>query len=149
MWYLFQGIPLYQHNILVLIVVNARTMAPIALESPERAHSLPKDRLVGSDIPSRILHRDLHTAPQRVTKALGLYLSLENGQSILDATGGAAVACIGHGDDRVKRAIARQMDEVSYCHSLFFSSTGAEGLGRELVLSTDGKMSKAFIVSSG
>ena len=66
-----------------------------------------------------------------------------------DATGGAAVACIGHGDPSVKDAVVRQMDEVSYCHSLFFSSSGAENLAKLLINSTNGVMTRAFIVSSG
>jgi len=59
------------------------------------------------------------------------------------------VACLGHGNKRVKDAIAKQMDVVSYCHSLFFSTSAAEALAKELVASTHGEMAKAFIVSSG
>ncbi|MCJ1420560.1 hypothetical protein MMC32_006917 [Xylographa parallela] len=98
---------------------------------------------------SAVLHRDLHHAPLRVIAAKGNYLTLENGRQIFDATGGAAVACIGHGDLSVKEAVAQQMDEVSYCHSLFFSSSGAENLAQILIDSTHGVMARAFIVSSG
>jgi len=41
------------------------------------------------------------------------------------------------------------MDTVSYCHSLFFSTSAAEDLAAELIAGTDGKMAKSFIVSSG
>ena len=98
---------------------------------------------------SHLLHRNLHELPHRVTSAQGLYLTLSNGQHILDATGGAAVSCLGHGNARVKAAIATQMDIVSYCHSLFFSTACAEELATELCRGTDGVMAKAFIVSSG
>ncbi|KAI9880262.1 MAG: hypothetical protein M1830_004607 [Pleopsidium flavum] len=98
---------------------------------------------------SAMLHRNLKEEPHKVISAQGNYLTLDNGQRVLDATGGAAVACLGHGNDRVKKAIAAQMDEVSYCHSLFFGSTSGEGLARELIDSTHDHMSKAFIVSSG
>ncbi|MCJ1476617.1 hypothetical protein MMC13_005284 [Lambiella insularis] len=98
---------------------------------------------------SAVLHRSLHTAPLKVISAQGSYLTLEDGQQILDATGGAAVACIGHGDPSVKEAVMKQMDQVSYCHSLFFSSSGAENLAKLLIDSTEGVMAKAFIVSSG
>jgi 4-aminobutyrate aminotransferase-like enzyme len=46
---------------------------------------------------SAVLHRSLHHEPLRVISAKGNYLHLNNGQKIFDATGGAAVACIGHG----------------------------------------------------
>jgi adenosylmethionine-8-amino-7-oxononanoate aminotransferase len=98
---------------------------------------------------SAVLHRDLHRDPSKVVRASGNYLTLGNGQVILDATGGAAVSCIGHGSQRVKNAIAAQLDETAYCHTLLFTSSGAEGLARVLVDSTHGEMAKAFIVSSG
>jgi len=101
------------------------------------------------DNKSAVLHRHLHNPPKRVISAKGNYLTLENGRKIFDATGGAAVACIGHGNESVKAAVARQMDQVSYYHSLFFSSSGAENLANVLIDSTGGVMSKVFIVSSG
>ncbi|GME31660.1 Aminotransferase [Neofusicoccum parvum] len=98
---------------------------------------------------SGILHRNLKQLPLKVVGAAGNYITLSNGQRILDATGGAAVSCLGHGDPRVKAAVMRQMDETAYCHSLFFSTAAAEALGKELIKSTNGEMAKAFIVSSG
>lgn len=100
-------------------------------------------------IESKVLHRSLHEQPKKVVKAQGTYLYLENGQKILDATGGAAVACLGHDHSAVKEGIAAQMDKFSYCHSLFFSSDVGEDLCKLLVDSTNGQMSKALIVSSG
>lgn len=96
-----------------------------------------------------VLHRSLHRAPLRVISASGLYLTLDTGQRILDATGGAAVACLGHGNTRVNAAIARQMSQFSYVHSMVFSSGPAEELAKLLTESTHGHMTKAFIVSSG
>lgn len=49
---------------------------------------------------SAVLHRSLHHDPARVVKAQRHILTLSSGQDIVDATGGAAVACIGHGDVR-------------------------------------------------
>ena len=49
---------------------------------------------------STVLHRSLHQDPLRVTSSKGNFLHLSNGQKIFDATGGAAVACLGHGDER-------------------------------------------------
>ncbi len=98
---------------------------------------------------SAFLHRNIREEPHKVVSAEGNYLTLDNGQRILDATGGAAVACLGHGNRQVKEAVAAQMDVVSYCHSLFFGSGSGEGLARHLIDSTQGRMSKAFIVSSG
>jgi len=98
---------------------------------------------------SAFLHRHLHNPPKRIVSAKGNYLKLEDGRKMFDATGGAAVACIGHGDESVKAAVARQMDQVSCCHLLFFSSSGAESLATALIESTGAVVAKAFIVSSG
>lgn len=99
--------------------------------------------------PSAVLHRDLHAEPEEVREASGLYLTLSNGRKILDASGGAAVSCIGHGDSRVQNAIAHQVTHLDYCHTLFFSCRPTEELARQLVDSTGGRMSRAYIVSSG
>jgi adenosylmethionine-8-amino-7-oxononanoate aminotransferase len=98
---------------------------------------------------SYTLHRSLHKKPHTVVSAEGLYLTLSNGQKILDASGGAAVSCLGHGNARVKAAITKQMEVVSYCHTLFYSTSAAEELAEELCAGTGGEMTKAFIVSSG
>ena len=98
---------------------------------------------------SSVLHRSLHHDPLKVVSASGLYLTLSNGQKILDATGGAAVSCLGHGHERIKNAIKEQMEQVSYCHSLFFGTDAAEELAKELVQSTNGEMQKVFVISSG
>jgi adenosylmethionine-8-amino-7-oxononanoate aminotransferase len=51
--------------------------------------------------------------------------------------------------DRVRRAVADQMDSVSYCHSLFYGTSAVETLANLLIRSTDGEMAKAFFISSG
>ena len=98
---------------------------------------------------SAVLHRSLHALPKRVVSASGIYLTLADGSRILDATGGAAVACVGHSNAAVKQAMIDQVDTVSYCHSLFYATPAAEDLARSLVESTGGTMARLFIVSSG
>lgn len=49
---------------------------------------------------SFVLNRSLHQDPLQVESAKGNHLHLSDGQSVFDATGGAAVACLGHGNER-------------------------------------------------
>lgn len=42
-----------------------------------------------------------------------------------------------------------QMNQVSYCHSLFYGTTATEDLANLLIESTGGEMARAFIISSG
>lgn len=98
---------------------------------------------------SAVLYRTLRERPKTVIGSSGNYLHLENGQAIFDASGGAAVSCLGHGNERVKQAMMAQLEANAYSYSLFFSSPAGEKLAKLLVDSTDGVMSKALIVSSG
>jgi Aminotransferase class-III len=105
---------------------------------------------MGEATQSGYLYKQFHNdAYLTVESASGIWLNLANGQRILDATCGAAVTSIGHGDARVKRAIVAQLDEVSYCHPGFFKTSIAEQLANFLVDSTKGKMARACITGSG
>lgn len=44
---------------------------------------------------SAVLHRDLHHDFPELLRAEGHYLYLKDGRKIFDASGGAAVACVG------------------------------------------------------
>ena len=72
------------------------------VDQPERSKVQPTlfPSLGPSGSHSGVLHRSLHHDPLRVVAAKGNFLELNNGQSIFDATGGAAVSCLGHGDER-------------------------------------------------
>ncbi|KAJ5523699.1 hypothetical protein N7494_010349 [Penicillium frequentans] len=98
---------------------------------------------------SAVLHRDSQFIPKKAVGGKGSYIFLEDGTKFLDSTGGAAVSCLGHGNKTVQQAIKDQMDQISYCHSAFFGTDVAEELARLLVDSTEGRMSKLFVVSSG
>ena len=124
-------------------------MSPHAVLNDGNAVIVPDEQQTKTIDKSHVLHRSLHNKPHTVVAAQGLYLTLSNGQKILDATGGAAVSCLGHNHPRVKAAIAKQQDTVSYCHSLFFGTQAGEELADELVRGTNGKMARCFIVSSG
>ncbi|KAI0144301.1 exocyst complex protein exo70 [Xylariaceae sp. FL1272] len=103
-----------------------------------------------SDIPaSAVLHRSLGAEFPLITGGDGNYVVLEDGRRIFDASGGAAVACIGHGDSRVHDAIANQLKKISYCSTIFYTTDVCEKLCRELVDSAGGSMKRAYIVNSG
>jgi adenosylmethionine-8-amino-7-oxononanoate aminotransferase len=98
---------------------------------------------------STVLHRDLHHSPIEVVSASGLYFTCSDGRKIVDATGGAVVSCIGHGDARVQKAMTAQTQGLDYIHSMIFSCPVSEDLCKLLVYSTDGAMAKAYMLSSG
>ena len=124
---------------------------PLAFTNTSQDSNGPKPQSHGPSCTttSAVLHRDLHETPKQVVGASGLYLTLSNGRRIIDATGGAAVSCIGHGDQRVRDVISSQIATLDYCHSLCFSCPSSEALARTLIDSTQGAMARVFIVNSG
>lgn len=119
--------------------------APLAEDPTEPGSNWLKD----SKTSSSVLHRTIKIPPRQVTSADGKYLTFSDGHTILDSTCGAAVACIGYNDKRVKRAMMDQMDKFAYCNSMFFGHPVGEELASELIQGTCGVMSKAYIMCSG
>lgn len=85
----------------------------------------------------------------QVVSANNKHLTFSNGHTIMDTTCGAAVACIGYGNKRVKDAMVAQIDKFAYCNSMFYGHPIGEELATELIRGTDGVMSKAYIMCSG
>ena len=52
--------------------------------------------------------------PLRIARTEGAWLYTEEGQAILDASGGAIVANVGHGRREVAEAYARELERASY-----------------------------------
>jgi hypothetical protein len=96
-----------------------------------------------------VLYTKIDVRPPEIVRSEGNYLETSDGRKIFDASGGAAVACVGHNDPRVKEAIIAQLGQTAYVYSPFFTVPAAEEIATFLTESTGGAMSKVFIVSSG
>jgi adenosylmethionine-8-amino-7-oxononanoate aminotransferase len=97
---------------------------------------------------SRVLHRT-NTAPPAAIAGEGIRLRLDDGREIIDASGGAAVACLGHGNKRIAAAIAEQAAAMAYAHTGFFTSRPAEALADILLKDEPGGLTQAWFCSSG
>ena len=98
---------------------------------------------------SRVLHRSLRETPPKAIGGEGVYLFAEDGRRIIDASGGAAVSCLGHQHPRVITAMAEQASTLAYAHTAFFSSEPAEALAERLVGHEPGGLAYAYFVSGG
>ena len=98
---------------------------------------------------SHVLHRSLRQVPPRAIGGEGVYLITEDGTRVLDASGGAAVSCLGHQHPRVIEAMAKQASKLAYAHTAFFSSEPAERLAEMLVGHEPGGLAYAYFVSGG
>ncbi len=97
---------------------------------------------------SRVLHRSGAIPPVAV-RGEGIYLHTADGRAIIDASGGAAVAALGHGNRRVAAAIARQAETMAYAHTGTFSNQPAEDLAEMLLAEEPGGLTRAWFCSSG
>jgi adenosylmethionine-8-amino-7-oxononanoate aminotransferase len=98
---------------------------------------------------SRIIHRSLRTEPEVATGGQGMHLLGADGRRIIDGSGGAAVACLGHGHPAVLAAMAAQAQRLSYAHTVFFTTEAAEELAEVLVGHEPGGLSHVYFTSSG
>jgi adenosylmethionine-8-amino-7-oxononanoate aminotransferase len=79
----------------------------------------------------------------------GCFIVDKSGKRYLDASGGAAVSCLGHSDDTVRKAIIEQTEKLAFAHTSFFTSEPAEALADLLVTHAPEGISRAYFVSSG
>ena len=77
---------------------------------------------------TRILHRDTRLSLPQAVGGEGIHIIDSTGKRYIDASGGAAVSCLGHGHPDVTRAIKAQADQLAYAHTSFF--TTAVEIGR-------------------
>jgi len=96
-----------------------------------------------------VFHRNLHVAPPVAVAAQGLYITDASGKRYLDASGGAAVSCLGHGHPDVVAAMHAQIDRLAYAHTSFFSSEPAEALADQLIRTAPEGVSHVYFVSGG
>jgi adenosylmethionine-8-amino-7-oxononanoate aminotransferase len=98
---------------------------------------------------SRILHRQIGPELPVAVGGRGIELFDASGRSYVDASGGAAVSCLGHGHPDVVEAIKRQAETLAYAHTSFFTSEPAEMLANRLVEDAPAGISHAYFVSGG
>ncbi|MEN5302581.1 MULTISPECIES: aspartate aminotransferase family protein [unclassified Pseudomonas] len=98
---------------------------------------------------SHVLHRSFsHTYPTAVAGD-GPYLIDSAGKRYLDASGGAAVSCLGHSDPEVIEAVRHQIGQLAYAHSSFFTTDVMEELADFLVARAPEGLESVYFVSGG
>jgi adenosylmethionine-8-amino-7-oxononanoate aminotransferase len=79
----------------------------------------------------------------------GIELIDSDGRRYIDASGGAAVSCLGHGHPDVRAALHAQLDRLAYAHTSFFTTDAAEALAGRLVADAPAGISHVYFVSGG
>lgn len=98
---------------------------------------------------THILHRQIHASLPVAAGGKGIELFDRDGRAYIDASGGAAVSCLGHGHPEVTAALHAQADKLAYAHTSFFTNEPAETLADKLVAGAPQGISHAYFVSGG
>lgn len=98
---------------------------------------------------THILHRQIgHDYPVAVS-GQGVTIRDAQGKDYIDASGGAAVSCLGHSHPDVLAAMHKQLDELAYAHTSFFTTRVAEELADDLIAHAPKGISQVYFVSGG
>jgi adenosylmethionine-8-amino-7-oxononanoate aminotransferase len=98
---------------------------------------------------THILHRSANAVYPVAVSGSGLEIVDAQGRRYLDASGGAAVSCLGHGHPDVIAALHRQLDALAYAHTAFFTTEPAERLADRLVENAPAGIDHVYLVSGG
>jgi adenosylmethionine-8-amino-7-oxononanoate aminotransferase len=96
-----------------------------------------------------VFHRFPKSTLPVVARGDGMFVYDKDGNEYLDACGGAAVSCLGHSDESVKRAIVDQLDRIPFAHTAFYTSDVAEQLADRLTAMAPGNLSRVYFTSGG
>ena len=98
---------------------------------------------------THILHRQIgHDYPVAVS-GQGVTIRDAQGKDYIDASGGAAVSCLGHSHPDVLAAMHEQLDKLAYAHTSFFTTKIAEELADDLIAHAPKGMAQVYFVSGG
>ncbi|MBN9541873.1 MAG: aspartate aminotransferase family protein [Reyranella sp.] len=98
---------------------------------------------------THILHRQIGGTLPVAAGGAGIEIVDSTGKRYIDASGGAAVSCLGHGHPAVTQALHQQLDKLAYAHTGFFTTEAAEKLGDRLIEDAPKGMSHVYLVSGG
>jgi adenosylmethionine-8-amino-7-oxononanoate aminotransferase len=98
---------------------------------------------------SHVFHRDMTWTPPVAVRGEGPYIFDAEGRRYLDACGGSAVSCLGHNHPEIKDAIHRQVDQLAFAYSGFFTTEAAEALAEILIRTAPIGLTHVFYTSGG
>jgi adenosylmethionine-8-amino-7-oxononanoate aminotransferase len=98
---------------------------------------------------SYVLHRQPQHDYPVALRGEGAYIIDAAGKRYLDASGGAAVSCLGHSHPAVIQAIKDQLDSIPFAHTAFFTNEPSEALAEHLIARAPGDLARVYYVSGG
>jgi adenosylmethionine-8-amino-7-oxononanoate aminotransferase len=98
---------------------------------------------------THLLQRQIRSLLPLAVGGRGLEMRDSAGRTYLDASGGAAVSCLGHAHPAVIAALHAQLDQIAYAHTSFFTTEAAERLADRLIADAPGDLDHVYLISGG
>lgn len=98
---------------------------------------------------SHVFPRNCHADLPVAVGGEGCYLIDAEGKRYFDGSGGAAVSCLGHSNEKVRAAVREQVNRLAFAHTGFFTSEPAEALADLLIAHAPGDLDRVYFVSGG
>jgi hypothetical protein len=98
---------------------------------------------------THVFHRHTRDALPTAVGGEGCYIVDGDGKRYLDASGGAAVSCLGHNHPAVRAAMHAQLDRLAFAHTAFFTSEPMEALADFLAAASPSGLEQVYFVSGG
>lgn len=96
-----------------------------------------------------VFHRNARAAYPTAVKGDGVFIEDGSGKRYIDASGGAAVSCLGHSNARVIEAIKAQLDAIPFAHTSFFTNDAMEALADRLATDAPAGIERVYFTSGG
>ena len=98
---------------------------------------------------THVFHRYPLAEMPTAAKGDGIEIVDSEGKRYIDASGGAAVSCLGHSHPAVIQAIKDQLDAIAFAHTSFFTNAPMEALADMLAEAAPGDLDQVYFVSGG
>lgn len=96
-----------------------------------------------------VLYRRLARNYPRIVRGEGCWLYDESGKRYLDASSGALVSNLGHGNAELAKAVGEQAARLAYVNGTAFTHDAVEDLAAELVALSAGDLDKVLFSCNG
>lgn len=98
---------------------------------------------------NHVFHRHTKVNYPTAVSGDGCYIIDLDGKRYLDASCGAAVSCLGHSNEAVRKAITEQVNKLAFAHTGFFTNQPMEELADFLVARAPKGIDRVYFVSGG
>ncbi|MCP4179130.1 MAG: aminotransferase class III-fold pyridoxal phosphate-dependent enzyme [bacterium] len=98
---------------------------------------------------NNVFYRNQNWHYPKVTHSKGIYLYDETGKEYIDGCSGSSVANIGHGNEEIAEATAKQIKRIAFSHLSRFTTDAIENCCDEIAALTPGNVNHSYLVSGG